>query len=68
MILNNGEVTFEEGDLIKKKNGSIARIYSIGVSLFSNWSNINLDDGTFCFKDDIIEYFDEEKKEWKKLK
>ena len=45
----------KEGDTIKLKNGKIAKIYSFGVAIGLNIGNINLDDGTFCFEDDIDE-------------
>lgn len=48
MILN-------EGDTVKLKNGKIAKIYSFGVAIGLNIGNINLDDGTFCFEEDIEE-------------
>lgn len=45
----------KEGDTIKLKNGKIAKIYSFGVAIGLNIGNINLDDGTFCFEEDIAE-------------
>lgn len=44
----------KEGMTVKLKNNTVAKIVSFGVALNPNFGNINLDNGTFCFKDDII--------------
>lgn len=46
----------KEGDTVKLKNGRIAKVYSKGL-VYKNLlpDIINLDNGTFCFEDDIEE-------------
>lgn len=44
----------KEGDIVKLKNGKTAKVYSIGLAIGNMLSDlVNLNDGTFCFKDDI---------------
>lgn len=45
----------QEGDTVKLKNGIIAKIYSFGTTVNIGLNIINLDNGTFCFEDNIEE-------------
>ena len=45
----------QEGDIVKLKNGIIAKIYSFGTVVNIGLNIINLDNGTFCFEDNIEE-------------
>lgn len=45
----------KEGDIVKLKNGKTVKVYSIGLAIGNMLSDlVNLNDGTFCFKDDIV--------------
>lgn len=45
----------KEGDVVKLKNGKTTKVYSIGLAIGNMFSDlVNLNDGTFCFKDDIV--------------
>lgn len=49
-------MNIKEGCKVKLKNGSVAKVYSIGLAIGNLLPDlINLDNGTFCFKDDIEE-------------
>ena len=47
-----------EGDVVKLKNGKVAKVYSVGLAignLFDKDNIVNLNDGTFGFESDIVE-------------
>ena len=57
-----------EGDVVKLKNGKVAKVYSVGLAignLFDKDNIVNLNDGTFCFESDIVEIVSKEIKDGK---